>query len=140
MRECERAGEMIKVVMEKDIRPRDLLTRRAFENALVVTMVLGGSTNSVLHFLAMASSADVDLTLEDFDRTSKRTPLLADLAPSGKYSMEDLYKVGGTPSVLKMLIAEGLIDGSIPTVTGKTLAENVADWPPWPPGRRSSAP
>ncbi len=108
MRECERAGEMIKVVMERDIRPRDLLSRRALENALVVTMILGGSTNSVLHFLAIASSADVELTIDDIDRTSKRTPLLADLVPSGKHFMEDLHNAGGTPAVLKMLIAEGL--------------------------------
>ncbi|KAH8898992.1 dihydroxy-acid dehydratase [Thozetella sp. PMI_491] len=128
-RECERAGEMIRVVMEKDIRPRDLLTRRALENALVVTVILGGSTNAVLHLLAIANSADVPLTLDDVDRASQRTPLLADLAPSGKYYMEDLYHIGGTPSVLKMLIANNLIDGTIPTVTGKTLAENVADWP-----------
>lgn len=135
MRECERAADAIKVCMEKDIRPRDLITRRSLENALVLTMVLGGSTNGVLHFLAMANTADVPLTIDDIDRTSKRVPWLADLAPSGKYYMEDLYNVGGTPSVLKMLIASGLIDGSIPTVTGKTLAENVADWPSLDPGQ-----
>ncbi|KAI0417066.1 dihydroxy-acid dehydratase [Xylaria grammica] len=128
-RECERAAEVIKTTMEKDIRPRDLLTREAFENALVITMILGGSTNGVLHFLAMANTAEVPLTLEDVERVSNKTPFLADLAPSGRYLMEDLYKIGGTPSVLKMLIAEGLINGNIPTVTGRTLAENVADWP-----------
>ncbi|KAH6627420.1 dihydroxy-acid/6-phosphogluconate dehydratase [Chaetomium tenue] len=132
-RECERAAEAIRTCMEKDIRARDLMTRRAFENALVVTIVLGGSTNAVLHFLAMANSADVPLTLEDIDRTSNRTPFLADLAPSGRYYMEDLYDVGGTPAVLKMLIAANLIDGTIPTVTGKTLAENVQSWPSLPP-------
>ncbi|KAI3320469.1 dihydroxy-acid dehydratase [Xylariaceae sp. AK1471] len=131
-RECERAAEMIKTTMEKDIRPRDLLTKESFENALVVTMILGGSTNGVLHFLAMANTAEVPLTLEDIDRVSNKTPFLADLAPSGKYLMEDLYKIGGTPSVLKMLIAAGLINGDIPTVTGRTLAENVADWPSLP--------
>ncbi|KAI8625625.1 dihydroxy-acid dehydratase [Xylariaceae sp. FL1651] len=131
-RECERAAEVIKTTMEKDIRPRDLLTKKSFENALVITMILGGSTNGVLHFLAMANTAEVRLTLEDVDRVSNKTPYLADLAPSGKYLMEDLYKIGGTPSVLKMLIAEGLIDGGIPTVTGRTLAENVADWPGLP--------
>ncbi|KAI0392319.1 dihydroxy-acid dehydratase [Xylariaceae sp. FL0594] len=131
-RECERAAEVIKTTMEKDIRPRDLLTREAFENALVITMILGGSTNGVLHFLAMANTAEVELTLDDVARVSDKTPFLADLAPSGKYLMEDLYKIGGTPSVLKMLIAAGLINGSIPTVTGKTLAENVADWPSLP--------
>lgn len=134
-RECERAAEAIRTCMEKDIRARDLMTRRAFENALVLTIVLGGSTNAVLHFLAMANSADVPLTLEDIDRTSNRTPFLADLAPSGKHYMEDLYGIGGTPAVLKMLISNGLIDGSIPTVTGKTLAENVRDWPSLPEGQ-----
>ncbi|KAI0554302.1 dihydroxy-acid dehydratase [Xylaria curta] len=135
-RECERAAEVIKTTMEKDIRPRDLLTRESFENALVITMILGGSTNGVLHFLAMANTAEVPLTLEDVDRVSNKTPYLADLAPSGRYLMEDLYKIGGTPSVLKMLIAEGLINGNIPTVTGRTLAENVADWPSLPPDQR----
>ncbi|KAL1867818.1 hypothetical protein VTK73DRAFT_3992 [Phialemonium thermophilum] len=135
-RECERAAEVIRTAMERDIRPRDLLSRVAFENALVLTMVLGGSTNGVLHFLAMANTADVPLTLDDVQRTSNRVPFLADLAPSGKYYMEDLFNVGGTPAVLKMLIAAGLIDGSIPTVTGRTLAENVADWPSLDPGQR----
>ncbi|KAK4039391.1 dihydroxy-acid and 6-phosphogluconate dehydratase [Parachaetomium inaequale] len=134
-RECERAAEAIRTCMEKDIRARDLMTRAAFENALVATIVLGGSTNAVLHFLAMANSADVPLTLEDIDRASNRTPFLADLAPSGRYYMEDLYTIGGTPAVLKMLIGHGLIDGSIPTVTGKTLAENVRDWPSLPEGQ-----
>ncbi|TLD05859.1 uncharacterized protein PgNI_08096 [Pyricularia grisea] len=134
-RECERAAEAIKTVMEKDIRPRDLLTRTAFENALVLTMVLGGSTNGVLHFLAMANTADVPLTIDDIQRTSNRIPMLANMAPSGRYMMEDLFRVGGTPSVLKMLIAAGLIDGTIPTVTGKTLAENVESWPSLDPGQ-----
>jgi dihydroxy-acid dehydratase len=135
-RECERAAQAIRVAMEKDIRPRDLMTRAAFENALVLTMILGGSTNGVLHFLAMANTAGVDLTIDDIARASDRTPFLADLAPSGQYYMEDLYKVGGTPSVLKMLIAAGRIDGSIQTVTGRTLAENVADWPSLDPGQK----
>lgn len=135
-RECERVGQVIKTTMEKDIRPRDLLSRAAFENALVLTMVLGGSTNGVLHFLAMANTAGVSLTLDDVQRASDRTPYLADLAPSGKHLMEDLYKVGGTPSVLKLLIAKGLIDGSIMTVTGQTLAENVSDWPSLDPGQQ----
>ncbi|KID92662.1 dihydroxy-acid dehydratase [Metarhizium guizhouense ARSEF 977] len=135
-RECERAGQVIKTTMEKDIRPRDLLTRAAFENALVLTMILGGSTNGVLHFLAMANTAGVPLTIDDVQRASDRTPFLADLAPSGKYLMEDLYQVGGTPSVLKMLIAKKLIDGSVMTVTGKTLAENVSDWPSLDPGQQ----
>lgn len=134
-RECERAAEAIALVMARDVRPRDLLTRAAFENALVLTMVLGGSTNAVLHFLAMASAADVPLTLDDVDRTSNRVPVLADLAPSGRYYMEDLYRAGGTPSVLKMLIAAGLVDGDLPTVTGKTLAQNCAPWPSLDPGQ-----
>ncbi|TLD28357.1 hypothetical protein PspLS_03104 [Pyricularia sp. CBS 133598] len=134
-RECERAAEAIKTVMEKDIRPRDLLTRTAFENALVLTMALGGSTNGVLHFLAMANTADVPLTIDDIQRTSNRIPMLANMQPSGRYMMEDLFRVGGTPSVLKMLIAAGLIDGTIPTVTGKTLAENVESWPSLDPGQ-----
>ncbi|KAI1503281.1 dihydroxy-acid/6-phosphogluconate dehydratase [Biscogniauxia marginata] len=131
-RECERVAEVIKTTMEKDIRPRDLLTKASFENALVITMILGGSTNGVLHFLAMANTAEVPLSLDDVDRVSNKTPYLADLAPSGKYMMEDLYKIGGTPSVLKMLISAGVINGNIPTVTGRTLAENVADWPSLP--------
>lgn len=135
-RECERAGQVIKTTMAKDIRPRDLMSRAAFENALVLTMILGGSTNGVLHFLAMANTAGVDLTIDDVGRASDRTPYLADLAPSGKYYMEDLYEVGGTPSVLKMLIAKGLINGDIMTVTGQTLAENVADWPALDPGQK----
>lgn len=135
-RECERAAEAIKTCMEKDIRPRDLITKESFENALVVTMILGGSTNGVLHFLAIANTAEVPLTLDDVQRVSDKTPFLADLAPSGKYMMEDLYKIGGTPSVLKMLIAAGLINGNIPTVTGRTLAENVTDWPSLPPEQK----
>lgn len=134
-RECERAGRIIKTTMAKDLRPRDLMTRAAFENALVLIIILGGSTNGVLHLLAMASTAGVQLSLDDVARTSERTPLLADLAPSGQYLMEDLYQVGGTPSVIKMLIAEGLVQGDIMTVTGKTLAENVADWPALSPGQ-----
>ncbi|TQS31872.1 hypothetical protein Golomagni_07836, partial [Golovinomyces magnicellulatus] len=121
-RECERAGQVIKTTMAKDIRPRDLMSRAAFENALVLTMILGGSTNGVLHFLAMANTAGVDLSLDDVARASDRTPYLADLAPSGQYYMEDLYEVGGTPSVIKMLIAKGLLNGDIMTVTGQTLA------------------
>lgn len=132
-RECERAAAVLRTTMQKDIRPRDLLTRRAFENALVVTMILGGSTNGVLHLLAMADAAEVPLSLDDVAAASDRTPYLADLAPSGKFLMEDLYRVGGTPAVLKMLIAAGVVDGGIPTVTGRTLAENVAGWPDLPP-------
>ncbi|RAL09971.1 putative mitochondrial dihydroxy acid dehydratase [Aspergillus homomorphus CBS 101889] len=132
MRECVKAAEAIKVCMEKDIRPRDLLTKRSFENALVMTMALGGSTNGVLHFLAMARTAGVDLTLDDIQRVSDKIPFIADLAPSGKYYMADLYDIGGIPSVQKLLIAAGLLDGDILTVTGRTLAENVASFPSLP--------
>jgi dihydroxy-acid dehydratase len=129
LRECVKAAEYIKVCLEKNIRPSDLLTKQSFHNAMVMMMVFGGSTNGVLHFLAMAGTAGIELTLEDFQRVSNKTPFLADLAPSGKYYMADLYEVGGTPSVLKLLIAANFIDGSIPTITGKTLAENVASFP-----------
>jgi dihydroxy-acid dehydratase len=132
MRECTKAAEAIKICMEKNIRPRDLMTKESFENALVMTMALGGSTNGVLHFLAMAGTAEVPLTLDDIQRVSNRIPFLADLAPSGKYFMEDLFNIGGTPSVLKLLIAAGLINGAIPTVTGRTLAENIECYPSLP--------
>lgn len=135
MRECVKAADAIKTCMQSNIRPRDLLTKRSFENALVITMALGGSTNSVLHFLAMAGTADVELSLHDFQRVSNKIPFIADLAPSGKYYMADLYEIGGIPSVQKLLIAAGLLDGDIPTVTGKTLAENVAIWPSLPQGQ-----
>ncbi|RCI15831.1 hypothetical protein L249_2489 [Ophiocordyceps polyrhachis-furcata BCC 54312] len=134
-RECQRAAAVIRVAMERDIRPRDIMTRAAFENALVLLMILGGSTNGVLHLLAMAHTADVPLSLDDVARASDRTPLLADLAPSGRHLMEDLHRVGGTPSVLKLLIARRLVDGSIMTVSGLTLAESVADWPSLEPGQ-----
>lgn len=129
MRECHKAADAIRTCMEKNIKPRDLLTKRSFENAMTMTMVLGGSTNGVLHFLAMAATAGVPLTLDDIQRVSDKTPFLADLAPSGKYYMADLYEVGGVPSVQKLLVAAGLLDGGIPTVTGKTLAENIASFP-----------
>lgn len=132
MRECVRAADAIKICLEKNIKPRDLLTKRSFENALVMTMALGGSTNGVLHFLAMARTADVALTLDDFQRVSNKIPVIANLSPSGKYYMADLYEIGGIPSVQKLLIAAGLLDGDIPTVTGKTLRENVESWPSLP--------
>lgn len=131
-RECVKAAEYIKICMEKNIRPSDLLTKESFENALVLTMALGGSTNGVLHFLAMAGTAQVPLTLDDVQRVSNKIPFLADLAPSGKFFMEDLYNIGGTPSVLKLLVAAGLINGNIPTVTGKTLAQNIEPFPSLP--------
>jgi dihydroxy-acid dehydratase len=129
MRECAKAASAIRICLEKDIKPSDLITKRSFENAMVMTMALGGSTNAVLHFLAMAVTAGVELTLDDFQRVSNKIPFIADLAPSGKYLMADLYDIGGVPSVQKLLIAAGLLDGVIPTVTGKTLAENVASFP-----------
>ncbi|MCJ1272896.1 hypothetical protein MMC21_000685 [Puttea exsequens] len=132
MRECMKAADAIRTCMEEDIKPRDLLTKRSFENALVMTMALGGSTNGVVHFLAMAATAGVDLTLNDFQRVSDKIPFIADLAPSGKYFMADLYDIGGVPSVQKLLIAAGLLDGGIPTVTGKVLAQNVAAFPSLP--------
>lgn len=129
MRECAKAAECIKICMEKNIRPRDCFTKKAFENALVMLMALGGSTNGVLHLLALATTAGVELTLDDFQKASDKIPFIADIAPSGKYLMVDLYEIGGIPSVHKFLIAAGLLDGSTITVTGKTLAENVEDWP-----------
>ena len=135
MRECGKAAEAIRVCMEKNIRPRDMLTKRSFENALVMMMALGGSTNGVLHLLAMAGTAGVDLTLDDFQRVSDKIPFIANLAPSGKYLMADLYDIGGIPSVQKLLVAAGLLDGSTPTVTGKTMAENIASFPSLPQGQ-----
>ncbi|KAK2806390.1 hypothetical protein FQN51_007434 [Onygenales sp. PD_10] len=132
MRECVKSADAIKLCMERNIRPRDLLTKRSFDNALVITMALGGSTNAVLHLIAMARTAGVDLTLADFQRVSDKIPFIADLAPSGKYYMADLYDIGGIPSVQKLLVAAGLLDGDIPTVTGKTLAENIASHPSLP--------
>jgi len=129
MRECHKVAEAIRVCMEKEILPKHCLTKKSFENALVMMMALGGSTNGVLHLLAMAGTADIELTLDDFQKVSDRIPFIADLAPSGKHLMADLYDIGGVPSVQKMLIAAGLLDGSTITVTGRTLAENVESWP-----------
>jgi dihydroxy-acid dehydratase len=134
-RECDRMGSAIRLCLEKNIRPRDLLTPKSFENALTMIMAIGGSTNSVLHVLAMAKTAQVDLTIDHVQRVSDKTPFIANMAPSGKYTMEDLFNVGGIPSVTKFLIAAGLIDGSTLTVTGKTLAENVTSWPSLPQGQ-----
>jgi dihydroxy-acid dehydratase len=134
-KECEKAAKAIRVCLEKNIRPSDLLTKESFENALVMVMAIGGSTNSVLHSLAMARTAGVDLTLADFQRVSQKVPFIANLAPSGKYYMADLYEIGGIPSVMKLLIAGGLLNGNTPTVTGKTLGENVEAWPSLPQGQ-----
>lgn len=123
--ECERAGEAILNLLEKNIKPRDIMTREAFNNALVVTMALGGSTNAVLHLIAMAKTAEVKLTIDDFQVISDQVPFIADLKPSGRYVMADLHSIGGTPAVLKYLLAEGLLEGDCLTVTGKTLSENL---------------
>ena len=127
--ECYRAGAAIRLLLEADLKPRDIMTRAAFENAMALTMVLGGSTNAVLHLLAMARSVDVDLTIDDFQTVSDRVPFLADLKPSGRYVMEDLHAVGGTPAVLKLLLDHGALDGDCLTVTGRSLAENLAELP-----------
>lgn len=124
--ECEAAGKAIRVLLEKDIKPSDIMTRQAFENAITVVMVLGGSTNAVLHLIAMAKSVDVPLSLDDFQTISNKVPVLADFKPSGKYLMQDLHKYGGIPAVMKYLLGKGLLHGDCLTVTGKTLAENVA--------------
>ncbi|MBN8651412.1 MAG: dihydroxy-acid dehydratase [Cytophagales bacterium] len=124
--ECTEAAKAIRLLLEKDIKPRDIMTFKAFENAITIVMVLGGSTNAVLHLIAMAKSVGVQLTQEDFQRISDKTPLIADLKPSGKYLMEALHKIGGVPSVIKYLLSKGYMHGDCLTVTGKTLAENVA--------------
>ena len=128
-KECEEAGKAIKRLLEKDIKPRDIMSRKAFENAITIVAVLGGSTNAVMHLIAMAHSVDIEITLEDFQAISDKTPVLADLKPSGKYMMEDLHAVGGVPAVMKYLLKEGLLHGDCLTVTGKTLAENLATVP-----------
>ena len=129
MGECIAAGHAILNLLEKDIKPRDIMTRQAFENAMVLIMAVGGSTNAVLHLIAMARSVDVDLTIDDFQKVSDRVPFIADLKPSGLYVQEDLHRVGGTPAVMKYLLEKQLIDGDCLTVTGKTIAENLADLP-----------
>jgi len=127
--EMNRVGKAMKNLLKKDIKPRDIMTRAAFENALTLITVLGGSTNAVLHMIAMAKSVGVPLTIDDFQMISDKTPFLADLKPSGQYVMEDLHQAGGVPAVLKLLLEEGYIDGTCMTVTGKTLAENLKDLP-----------
>ena len=130
--ECLAAGAAIKRLLAEDIKPRDIITRQALENAITVVMVTGGSTNAVLHLLAIARSFDLPLAIDDFQRVADRTPYLADLKPSGKYVMADLHRYGGVPALLKMLLREGLITGDGMTVTGKTLAQNLADVPDLP--------
>ncbi|KAG9412534.1 hypothetical protein AC1031_015445 [Aphanomyces cochlioides] len=129
LQECHDAGKAIRYLLEKDIKPKDILTRDAFKNAIAVTMALGGSTNAVLHFIAIARAAGVPLTLDDFAVIAEKTPYIADLKPSGKYVMEDLHNVGGVPGVIKYLIEKGILNGDCLTVTGKTLAQNVENLP-----------
>jgi len=133
--ECRRAGAAIRNLLELDLKPRDIMTREAFENTMVLTMILGGSTNAVLHLIAMARSVDVALSIDDFQAVSDRTPFLADLKPSGRYVMEDLHQVGGIPAVLRMLLARGVLHGDCITVTGRTLAENLAEATDLAPGQ-----
>jgi dihydroxy-acid dehydratase len=128
-KECLEAGRALKLLLEKDIRPSDIMTRKAFENAITVIMILGGSTNAVLHLIAMARSVGVSLTQDDFQTISDKTPVLADFKPSGKYLMQDLHQHGGLPSVMKYLLSKGLLHGDCLTVTGKTVAENLAGVP-----------
>jgi dihydroxy-acid dehydratase len=134
--ECLSAGDAILNLLKEDIRPKDIITRQAIENAMIVTMILGGSTNIVLHLIAIADSVGIKLTIDDFQAVSDRTPFLADLKPSGKYVMADMFDLGGTPALLKWLLAEGLIDGSTMSVTGKTLAQNVENVPSMPANQK----
>lgn len=127
--ECLDAGKAIKVLLEKDIKPKDIMTKAAFVNAMTMVVVLGGSTNAVMHLIAMAHAVDIELTLEDFQRISDKVPVLADLKPSGKYLMEDLHAVGGVPAVMKYLLEKGVLYGDCLTVTGKTVSENLAEVP-----------
>ncbi len=129
LNECHRAGDVIRHCLEHDIKPRDVMTREAFENAMTMVMAVGGSTNAVMHLIAMAKSVEVKLTIDDFQRASDRVPYLADLRPSGKYVQEDLHKVGGTPAVMKLLLENGLLHGDCLTITGRTIAENLAKLP-----------
>ena len=129
IQECIRAGEAVLNLMKLNLLPKDIMTREAFENAMVIVSCLGGSTNAVLHLIAMAKSVDIKLTIDDFQAVSDRVPFLADLKPSGQYVMEDLHDVGGIPAVMKFLLAEGFLDGDCMTVTGKTVAENLASLP-----------
>lgn len=133
--ECRRAGAALRSMLEHDLTPRQILTRASFENAMVVVMALGGSTNAVLHLLAIARSAGIALTIDDFQATSTRVPFIADLKPSGRYVMEDLHQVGGTPAVMKYLLELGLLDGTCRTVTGRNMAENLAGLPALTPGQ-----
>ncbi|MEX0769718.1 MAG: dihydroxy-acid dehydratase, partial [Balneolaceae bacterium] len=129
IKECKRTGTAIRNLLEKDLKPRDIITRKSLENAVAITIALGGSTNAVIHLLAIAHAAGVPFTIDDFQEVSDRTPYLADMKPSGKYVMEDLYLAGGVPAVQKLLLEEGYLSGDCLTVTGKTLEENIEDLP-----------
>jgi len=133
--DCRRAGEAIMHLIREDIKPSDIMTRPAFENAIKVVIALGGSTNAVLHLLAMAHTIGVELNLDDFSRIGKTTPVVADLRPSGKYLMSELIKIGGIQPLMKTMLDRGMLDGSCLTVTGKTLAENLEDVSPYPEGQ-----
>ena len=135
LEECQQAGEAIRHLLELDLKPRDIITRQALENSIVLVMALGGSTNAVLHLIAIARSVGVELTIDDFEKVSERVPYLADLKPSGKYVMADLHRVGGTPAVLKYLLENKFLNGDCITVTGKTLAENLAALPGFESGQ-----
>ena len=128
-KECEDAGRAIKLLLEKDIKPSDIMTRKAFENAITVVVTLGGSTNAVLHMIAMAHSVDIVLTQDDIQEISNKVPVIADFKPSGKYLMEDLHNIGGIPMVMKYLLSKGMLHGDCMTVTGKTIAENLSSIP-----------
>lgn len=134
--ECVDAGKAIRNLLEKDIKPKDIMTRKAFENAITVVMALGGSTNAVLHLIAMAKAVDVNLTLDDFQLISNKVPFLADLKPGGKFLMEDLHQVGGTPALMKLLLKEGYLHGDCLTVTGKTIKENLEKLPDLSSGQK----
>jgi dihydroxy-acid dehydratase len=134
--ECRRAGAAIRDLLDKDLKPRDIITKKSFENAIVIVMAVGGSTNAVLHLIAMAKAANVELSLADFQRASDRVPLLADLKPSGTYVQEDLHEAGGTPALMRYLLEKGFLHGDCMTVTGKTLGENVRDVPPLKAGQQ----
>lgn len=133
--DCERAGAAVVNLLKKDIKPLDIMTREAFENAIAVVIALGGSTNAVLHLLAIARESDVELTLDDFTRIGARTPVLADVKPSGKYLMSELIEIGGIQPLMKRMLEKGLLHGDCMTVTGKTLAENLADVADYPDGQ-----
>ncbi len=136
LEECFRAGAVIGNLLELDLKPRDIMTREAFENAMVIVSTLGGSTNAVLHLIAIARTIGISLTIDDFQQVTNKTPLLADFKPSGSFVMEDLHQVGGLPAVCKMLLAEGLLNGDCVTVTGKTMRENIKDLPTLAPDQQ----